>query len=110
MLHEMLHHDEVEVYWNNEAVPTQKIRKADWVFQMRPSAGVRGYRLHVDLRNVSLPIKGTNTVRVDLVWKDEGLTEPVSVHDVDIVVEYLPHRNALRDDESYAGAAVPFTP
>ncbi len=110
MLHELVHHDEYRVYWNGEKVPESKIRRADWVFQMRPSAGVRGYRLHVDLRNVSLPVKGTNTVRVDLVTKDEQLVDPVSIHDIDIVVEYLPHRNALRDDESYAGAAVPFTP
>jgi uncharacterized lipoprotein YddW (UPF0748 family) len=110
MLEMLTHHDEVALFWNGQEVPTQNIRKADWVFQMRPSAGARGYRLHVDLRNVSLPIKGTNTVRVDLIKKDEGLVNPVSINDIDIVVEYLPHRNALRDDESYAGAAVPFTP
>jgi hypothetical protein len=110
MLHELVHHDEARVYWNGEEVPESKIRKADWVFQMRPSAGVRGYRLHIDLRNVSLPVKGTNTVRVDLITKDEQLVDPVSIHDIDIVVEYLPHRNALRDDESYAGASIPFTP
>jgi uncharacterized lipoprotein YddW (UPF0748 family) len=110
MLHELVHHDEYRVYWNGEEVPESKIRKADWVFQMRPSAGVRGYRLHIDLRNVSLPIKGTNTVRVDLITKDEQLVDPVSIHDIDIVVEYLPHRNALRDEESYAGASIPFTP
>ena len=98
MLHELVHHDEYRVYWNCEEVPESKIRKADWVFQMRPSAGVRGYRLHIDLRNVSLPIKGTNTVRVDLITKDEQLVDPVSIHDIDIVVEYLPHRNALRDE------------
>ena len=110
MLHELVHHDEYRVCWNGEEVPESKIRKADWVFQMRPSAGVRGYRLHIDLRNVSLPIKGTNTVRVDLITKDEQLVDSVSIHDIDIVVEYLPHRNALRDEESYAGASIPFTP
>ena len=110
MLHELMHHDEAKLYWNGQEVPSEKIRKADWIFQMRPSAGVRGYRFHVDLRNVSLPIMGTNTVRVDLIQKDEGLIDRVSIHDIDIVVEYLPHRNAIRDDESYAGAAIPFTP
>ena len=110
MLHELMQHDEAKLYWNGQEVPSEKIRKADWIFQMRPSAGVRGYRFHVDLRNVSLPIMGTNTVRVDLIQKDEGLIDRVSIHDIDIVVEYLPHRNAIRDDESYAGAAIPFTP
>ena len=43
MLHELVHHDEYRVYWNGEEVPESKIRRADWVFQMRPSAGVRGY-------------------------------------------------------------------
>ncbi len=110
MLEEMLHSDEARLYWNGAEVPEERIRKADWVFQMRPNAGARGYRFHVDLRSDMLPRQGSNTVRVDLVKKDEKLIHPISIHDLDIVVEYLPHRNALRDDETYAGTGMPFTP
>ena len=110
MLHEMLRADEVRMYWNGAVVPEDRIRKVDRVFQMRPSAGVRGYRLHVDLMDGLLPNKDTNTLRVDLLKKDEKLIHPISITDVDILVEYLPHRNALRNDETYAGAAVTFTP
>ena len=77
---------------------------------MRPNTGIRGYRFHVDLTSNMLPQKGTNTVRVNLVKKDEKLIHPISIHDLDIVVEYLPHRNALRDDETYSGTGMPFTP
>jgi uncharacterized lipoprotein YddW (UPF0748 family) len=105
MLHEMLHTDEVRLYWNGVEVPEERIRKADWVFQMRRTAGARGYRLHIDLRGNMLPKKGTSALRVDLMKKDGKLIYPISISDVDLVVEYLPHRNALRHDETYGGSA-----
>ena len=110
MLHEMLCDDEARLYWNGTEVPDDRVRRADWVFQMRPSPGTRGYRLHVDLRNGMLPRKGTNTLRVDLLKKDQNLIYPISVTDVEILVEYLPHRHALRDEEEYSGPGYPFTP
>ena len=33
--------------------------------------------------------------------KDAQLIHPVTLVEVELVVEYLPHRNALRDDEEY---------
>ena len=110
MLHEMLHDDEARLYWNGVEVPQERIRMADWVFQMRPGGGVRGYRFHVDLKDGMLPRPGANVLRVELLKKDEKLIHPISIHDVDILVEYLPHRNALRHDETYDGAAVTFMP
>ena len=109
MLHEMLQTDEVRLFWNEQEVTADEIRKADYIFQMRPGAETRGYRLHVDLGNGRLPRKGTNTVRVDLLKKDEKLIDPIVLQDIDIVVEYLPHRHGLRDDERY-GKATTFTP
>ena len=44
---------------------------------------------------------GTNRLRVDLLTKDETLIKHVEIKHVEIVVEYLPHRNALRDDETF---------
>ena len=76
---------------------------------MRPGAGTRGYRLHVDLRGARVPRQGTNELRVELLKKDERLVDPVSVHDVFLVVEYLRHRHALRDKEQY-GMQTTFTP
>ena len=110
MLEGMLHHDEVKVFWNEQEVPEENIRKADHVFQMRETSRARGYRLHIDLRQVSLPLQGTNLLRVDLIKKDEKLIMPIKISDVDIAVEYLPGRNQLRDSETYEGAAIPFTP
>ena len=110
MLEGMLHHDEVKVFWNEQEVPEENIRKAERVFQMRETSRARGYRLHIDLRQVSLPLMGTNKLRVDLIKKDEKLITPIEVSDVDIAVESLPGRNQLRDAETYEGASIPFTP
>ena len=43
MLEEMLHHDEVKVFWNEQEVPEENIRKAERVFQMRETSRARGY-------------------------------------------------------------------
>ena len=109
MMHEMLHEDEVRLFWNGGEIDGGEIRRADYVFQMRPGAGTRGYRLHVDLSRGRVPRQGTNELRVELLKKDERLVDPVSVHDVFLVVEYLKHRNALRDDEQY-GVQTTFRP
>ena len=109
MMHEMLQEDEVRLFWNGGEIDGGEIRKADYVFQMRPGASTRGYRLHVDLSRGRVPQQGTNELRVELLKKDERLVDPVSVHDVFLVVEYLKHRHALRDDEQY-GVQTTFTP
>ena len=109
MMQELLQEDEVRLFWNGGEIDGGEIRKADYVFQMRPGAGTRGYRLHVDLSRGRVPEQGTNELRVELVTKDERLVDPVSVHDVFLVVEYLRHRHALRDDEQY-GLQTTFTP
>ena len=112
MLHEFMHHDEARFHWNGVEIPDERIRRVDWIFQMRPSVGLRGYRFHVSLGNSapSLPIKGTNVVKVELLKKDQQLVHPVVLLDVDIAVEYLPHRNSLRLDEPYDGPVRPFIP
>jgi hypothetical protein len=121
-----LHHtDEVRLEWNGRPVPAAAIRKADWIFQMRPSgvptttpnalgvvpqpvAGFRGYRLHVDLaREGLLPGHGANAVAVHLLTRDPRLHHaepgalPVEVYDVQVAVEYLRHRNGIRDAEDF---------
>ena len=100
MLEHMLQTDEVRVTWNGAEVPEEAQRWADWVYQMRPRAShARGYRLHVDLTKGMLPKVGKNTLRVDLLKKDEKLVQPFQVSEVGLVVEYLPHRHGLRNDE-----------
>jgi len=105
MLQNMVHHDKIKLYWNGEEIPEELIRIADWTYQTRPRPdhAVLGYRLHVDLKGDMLPKQGTNTVRVDVLEKDEHLVHPISISEVEISVEYLPHKHGLRDDERWPG-------
>ena len=105
MIQNMVHHDRVRLVWNDVEIPPEAQRLADWTYQLRPRPdhGVLGYRLHVDLTGDRLPKQGTNKVRVDVIDKDEKLIHPMSVAEVEIAVEYLPHRHGLRPDERFAG-------
>ena len=105
MLQNMVHHDRVRLVWNGAEVPEETIRLADWTYHIRPRAehAVLGYRLHVDLKAGRLPKQGTNTVRVDVLEKDEHLIHPISISEVEISVEYLPHDHGIRDDERWPG-------
>jgi hypothetical protein len=111
MLQHMVHTDVVRVYWNNVEVPDEMIRKADWTFQMRPRPTYArdGYRLHIELSRDRLPKVGRNTLRIEVVKKDEKLVQPITLSDVELSVEYLPHRHGLRPAEPYAGGKL-FTP
>ena len=102
LLDQRMHTDEVAVFWNDCEVQVDEQRWADWTYQLRPRPDHSlGYRLHVDLKRGLLPIAGTNRLRIDLLTKDETLIKPVEIKHVEIVVEYLPHRNALREDETF---------
>ena len=102
LLDQRMHTDEVAVFWNDCELQVDDHRWADWTYQLRPRPDHSlGYRLHVDLKKGLLPIVGTNRLRVDLLTKDETLIKPVEIKHVEIVVEYLPHRNALREDERF---------
>ena len=104
MLQHLTYEDRIRLKWNGGEIPETAWRKADWTYQLRPKpdyAG-NGYRLHIDLKQIQrLPQRGINTVEVEVVEKDSQLIHPVTLVDVELVVEYLPHRNALRDDEEY---------
>ncbi len=101
-LKNMMHYDQVRLVWNGREVPAELQRKADWTYQLRPRPThyVLGYRLHVNLTGDWLPRVGTNTVRIDILSKDAKLIHPVTVADVELGVQYLPHRHGLRPDES----------
>ena len=110
MLDSLMHDDVLRLRWNDCEIPLADQRWADWIFQMRPRANhVRGYRLHVQLKDDWLPKVGANTVQVELLKKDEKLVNPVTVSEIEIVVKYLPGRHGLRPEEQYAGGVV-FTP
>ena len=82
----------------------------DWIFQMKPRPDyVRGYRLHIPLMKDLLPQKGQNTISISLESKDPQLVLDIEITDIDLAVEYLPHKNAIRDDEEYSGGSL-FTP
>ena len=92
------------LWWNGAEIPVTAWRKADWTYQLRPRPdyAVNGYRLHVDLKQLDLlPRTGINSLQVEVVEKDPQLVHQITLADVELVVEYLPHRNALRQDEEF---------
>lgn len=103
-LQHLTYEDQIRLVWNGEEIAAANYRRADWTYQLRPRPdfAVNGYRLHVDLKNLErLPVSGINTIRFEVLRKDAQLTHAITVADVQLVVDYLPHRNALRDDERY---------
>jgi len=104
MLQHVMHYDKVRLVWNGMEIPYESQRRADWIYQLRPRPqhAVNGYRIHVDLKDDWLPRAGNNTVRVDVLEKDEKLVHPITVAEIGVVVEYLPHRHALRPDERFS--------
>ncbi len=104
LLQHLTYKDQIRLIWNGGEIPAAEWRKADWTYQLRsrPAYAVNGYRLQVDLKQLRrLPRTGINTVGIEVVEKDAQLIHPVTLADVGLVVEYLPHRNALRADEEY---------
>ena len=104
LLQHLTYDDQIRLWWNGEEIPASSTRKADWTYQLRPHPGcaVNAYRLHADLKNLKrLPKVGVNTIRIEVLKKDVQLIHPITVADVELVVDYLPHRNALRDRERY---------
>ena len=104
LLQHLTYTDRVRLYWNGEEIAADTWRKADWTYQLRPRPdyAVNAYRLHVDLKQLRhLPRTGVNRLGVELLEKDAQLIHSVTLADIALVVEYLPHRNALRDEEQY---------
>ena len=104
LLQHLTYEDVVRLWWNGVEIPGTAWRKADWTYQLRPRPdyAVNGYRLHVDLKQLDLlPRTGTNSLQVEAVEKDPQLVHQVRLADVELVVDYLPHRNALRQDEEF---------
>jgi hypothetical protein len=103
MLEHMMHTDKVRLWWNGKEIPREAQRIADWTYQLRPRPkGYRGYRLHVDLQERKLlPKVGTNSVRVDVLKKDSKLIHPIRLVDIELDVDYLPHRHSLRPEERF---------
>ena len=95
--------DEIDIFWNGEKIPKSAQRYADWVYQLRPRPeyAVNGYRIHVDLIDKYLPKIGENKVNVLINKKDEQIVDAIKVAEVRVAIDYLPHRNGLRDDEAY---------
>ena len=97
--------DEIQIFWNGTLLPKSIQRSADWVYQLRPRPmyASNGYRLHFNLVSEYLPEIGKNTVKALVVKRDETIVDPVRITEVRVAIDYLPHRNALRDDETYEG-------
>ena len=95
--------DEIEIFWNGTPLPKSIQRWADWVYQLRPRPGyaVDGYRLHCNLMNEYLPVIGGNLVNILINKRDEQIVDPIRIAEIRVAIDYLPHRNALRDDETY---------
>ena len=97
--------DEIDIFLNGEKMPRSIQRYADWVYQLRPRPeyAVNGYRIHVDLMDKYLPKVGHNIINVLINKKDEQIVDPIHIAEVRIALDYLPHRNALRDEETFEG-------
>ena len=97
--------DDIEIYWNGEKMPRSVQRWVDWVYQLRPRPeyAVNGYRIHVNLIDRYLPNVGDNTVNVLIKKREEKFVDPVQIVEIRVALDYLPHRNALREDETYEG-------
>ena len=97
--------DQIDIFWNGEKMPRSIQRYADWVYQLRPRPqyAVNGYRIHVNLIDGYLPNVGDNTVNVLIKKRGEKLIVPVEIAEIRVAIDYLPHRNAIRDDETYEG-------
>ena len=95
--------DEIQIFWNGTLLPKSIQRSADWVYQLRPRPmyASNGYRFHFNLVSGYLPEIGKNTVKALVVKRDETIVDPVRITEVRVAIDYLPHRNALRDDEIY---------
>ena len=57
----------------------------------------------VNLMGKYLPKVGHNIVNVLINKKDEQIVDPIHIAEVRIALDYLPHRNALRDEETFEG-------
>lgn len=103
MLRYLMYNDKIRLVWNGMEIPETAQRKADWTYQLRPrpSYGVEGYRIHVNLDGDWLPKVGKNTIRIDVLTKNERLIHPITIADVELAVEYLPHRHGLRSEERW---------
>ena len=104
LLRHLTYVDVIKLTWNGEQIPASAWRKADWIYQLRPRPeyAVDGYRLHIDLQQLQrLPRVGVNTIGIEVVAKDAQLVHPITLAEVTLVFEYLPHRHALRADEDY---------
>ena len=104
MLQHLTYQDRIELQWNDVPIDASAWRLADWTYQLRPRPdyAINGYRLHIDLKKLGqLPQKGRNTVAIAVLEKDAQLVHPITLAEIERVVEYLPHRNALRPDENY---------
>ena len=97
--------DQIDIFWNGEKMPRSIQRYADWVYQLRPRPqyAVNGYRIHVNLIDGYLPNVGDNTVNVLIKKRGEKLIVPVEIAEIRVAIDYLPHRNAIREDETYEG-------
>ena len=42
-------------------------------------------------------------VNVFVIKRDEQIVDPIRIAEVRVAIDYLPHRNGLRDDETYEG-------
>ena len=104
LLQHLTYEDQIRLMWNGGEIADGDYRKADWTYQLRPRPdyAVNGYRLHADLKALEkLPRVGINRIAVEVITKDPQLIHAITLTDIELVVEYLPHRNALRAKERY---------
>jgi hypothetical protein len=94
--------DELRFYLNGRELDLAWAELNDYTFRMgylRPEAGSGPYYwFDFALPEDSLPNPGPNVVRVDLVKRADAMAKllPVTVRDVEILIQYRPHRHYSR--------------
>ena len=101
---ELIHNDTFDLFFNGQQIPRQHQEWIDWTYSVRPVPGttrvIDAYWITVDLLRLGpLPLKGDNTVRVDLTRRDPRVDPALMLRDVELVVNYRDHRHHPRRDE-----------
>ena len=87
--------NDVEIALNGRRLPETALRLSDLIYRLHSGGaiGPYGYVYDYTLDRANYPQAGENVVSVTLARKDPDVNLDFSLHDVDLEIKYLPHRN-----------------
>ena len=98
--------DTFDLWLNGEQIPRSNQEWLDWTYSVRIVPGAHrvmdAYWITVDLLRLGpLPLRGDNSVQVNLTRRDPRADPALLLHDVELIVQYRDHRHAPRRDEAW---------